>query len=361
MKDDPELTYDADFTQLHKSHREYEKENELRREQSKYYVIKSKYFKDEKQPNFLTWAEREQILHLNKTEPDEWTPERLAQSFPAVEESIIKILKSKWKPYNMKATQKHDQRVKRNWELFKTNQMKNLDPDVKKHLQKFSDRKFDNFQNAYIQTENDQIEFKFPKPKSSEFLHIVSSCKGNNANLKKQSVVDTSNAQIKEHNSLLAGDVIRTPVLKLPKNTLKENITSDQLIGSTKQISSKSENIEMHLSVSLSNEPNQTIKTDAINTSRVEAPKIACSDQFEEKSTDEKIIDLTKVSSSKKISKYASKSSSLMNTSSPYSFSFRHKIEIPKRLQKLGTIYKLHDCFYDDRGAFLYRVPGLRE
>jgi hypothetical protein len=34
-------------------------------------------------------------------------------------------------------------------------------------------------------------------------------------------------------------------------------------------------------------------------------------------------------------------------------------IRIPKKVWKEGYTYKVKDCFYDDRGEFLYRVPGL--
>lgn len=34
-------------------------------------------------------------------------------------------------------------------------------------------------------------------------------------------------------------------------------------------------------------------------------------------------------------------------------------IRIPRKVWKEGYTYKLKDCFYDDRGDFLYRVPGL--
>lgn len=36
------------------------------------------------------------------------------------------------------------------------------------------------------------------------------------------------------------------------------------------------------------------------------------------------------------------------------------KIHIPKELYKEDAIYKVDDCFYDDQGEFLYRVPGLK-
>lgn len=36
-----------------------------------------------------------------------------------------------------------------------------------------------------------------------------------------------------------------------------------------------------------------------------------------------------------------------------------HRIRIPKEEWKEGSLYKVNDCFYNDRGYFLYRVPGL--
>lgn len=36
-------------------------------------------------------------------------------------------------------------------------------------------------------------------------------------------------------------------------------------------------------------------------------------------------------------------------------------IRIPKNVWKEGFIYKVNDCFYDDNGDFLYRVPGLKK
>lgn len=34
-------------------------------------------------------------------------------------------------------------------------------------------------------------------------------------------------------------------------------------------------------------------------------------------------------------------------------------IRIPKQAWKEGHMYKVKDCFYDDQGDFLFRVPGL--
>lgn len=41
-------------------------------------------------PNLLTWSEKEQIRHLATAMPDEWTPQKLAESFP-VTEAVVKV------------------------------------------------------------------------------------------------------------------------------------------------------------------------------------------------------------------------------------------------------------------------------
>lgn len=55
-------------------------------------IVKDKYFK-ENMPNLLTWSEKEQIRHLATTNPDEWTPERIAESFP-VTAQVAKVTSS---------------------------------------------------------------------------------------------------------------------------------------------------------------------------------------------------------------------------------------------------------------------------
>lgn len=56
LEQESEEGVEADFSKLHLSHREHETELNLRREQNKYYVVRKKYFRGEKQPNFLTWV-----------------------------------------------------------------------------------------------------------------------------------------------------------------------------------------------------------------------------------------------------------------------------------------------------------------
>lgn len=369
LEEDPDQGVEADFSRLHLLHREHEQEMKLKREQKKYYVIRHKYFRTEKLPNFLTWAEKEQIRHLYKTQPDEWPSERLAQSFPAVEEIIIKIINAKWTPANMKRIQKHDESVKRNWELFKSKQMPNLDPQIRDHLQKFSNRNFDNIQNAYVQTNNEQTEFQFPKPKSQEFLHMVASCNRKNAKIetKDNSRENTIEADRKQDQLSLPSAENK---LKVPRKKRYEYMTYDGLMEINTDRMSSTNDEEAHLSVSLLedpivNEPDVTTQTEQMQNPSDEPDENTYSDQSE----DDKVIDLTvpdarslkNVQQSSIIKKYATKTVSLEQMIDNKPIPFKHKVFIPKKLHKPGCVYKFDDCFYDDKGEFLYRVPGLMD
>lgn len=359
LEADPEVTYDADFNQLGLSHRQHEEEMEVKKEQLKFHIIKHKYFKDPKMPNFLTWAEKEQIRELHSSEPKEWTPERLAESFPAVEEVIVKVLKSKWTPADMKRVQRHDETVRKNWELFKAKQFKDLDPDVVEHLKKFSNRNFDSTKNAYTQLQDDPFQYKFPQPKNKEFLHIITSCKRNDKS--KQMIGGQEDKKLIEEgneNALAIGQHKEMP-LNMSKKLRKQNVSFDQLVE--KAGIDNTEHEEMHLKVSLPKPERPLIKID--NKPSKTMIKYAPDDDNEnavaENSQETETIDLAAMdsnASSKIIQKYSTKQGITGSNTLP---PIRHKIDIPPKLQKSGSVYKLYDCFYDDRGRFMYRVPGL--
>lgn len=78
---------ESDFMGVGTSYNEHMEEMEARREQQKYFIVGQKYFK-EKLPNFLTWNDKQQIKFLHRTDPEQWTIEKLSQSFPALPEVI---------------------------------------------------------------------------------------------------------------------------------------------------------------------------------------------------------------------------------------------------------------------------------
>lgn len=75
---------ESDFFGAHRSYDDHVVEMEKMLEKDQHYLVKHKYFKQEKQPSFLTWNDVEQIRYLHQKNPEEWTIERLSDSFPAL-------------------------------------------------------------------------------------------------------------------------------------------------------------------------------------------------------------------------------------------------------------------------------------
>lgn len=74
---------ESDFMKLGMAYDEHLKEIETTKENLKYHIVHQKYFK-KNMPNFLTWNDKEQIRFLHRTEPEEWTIEKLSEAFPAL-------------------------------------------------------------------------------------------------------------------------------------------------------------------------------------------------------------------------------------------------------------------------------------
>ncbi|CAG0893959.1 unnamed protein product, partial [Darwinula stevensoni] len=75
--------------------------------------VKKKYFAEEQELNLLTWSAKEQIRYLHHTDPQQWTPEHIAQCFPISPEG--KLLQHNQPLLNEKAIVKHDTDVARRW------------------------------------------------------------------------------------------------------------------------------------------------------------------------------------------------------------------------------------------------------
>ena len=81
--------------------------------------MQRKYFRPPVEDNLLTWDAKEQIRYLNKEYPEEWTVDRLAESFPCSRDGIVRVLKSRYRPQSLKELQKHDRRVRTRWLALK--------------------------------------------------------------------------------------------------------------------------------------------------------------------------------------------------------------------------------------------------
>lgn len=85
------------------------------REKLKLKILKRKYFKDPQETNLLTWETKQQICFLNREFPEDWTVDRLVQSFPVSRNGIIKLLKSSYVIKTPEKILEHDLKVKQRW------------------------------------------------------------------------------------------------------------------------------------------------------------------------------------------------------------------------------------------------------
>lgn len=304
---------ESDFHNIHEMHKVYEKETDEYREKMKHWIVKNKYFK-KKQLNFLTWAEKEQIRYLFEQDPEEWGFEKLAESFPADVETISKIIKSKWYPQDNSRISKHDFAVKTNWNLYKTNKIEDLDLQLREHLKKFAHRSF-------AENVQPKIEPKLimPEPPGNEFSSIITSCK------KYTPKELEAGDEIKQIEDSTSNEVF------VPKKFKdKRPVTFKQLKGET-TIDGQDENLIVLNSLNNPGGTGVVIKSD-LN------------------------VEMVKV---KKFDSVAVARSTESNLKPPMSSEVKEFIKIPKNLKKNGATYQLEDCFYDDDGEFLYRVPGM--
>ncbi|XP_064292515.1 uncharacterized protein LOC128675747 isoform X2 [Plodia interpunctella] len=283
-------------------------------------IIKEKYFK-ENMPNLLTWSEKEQIRHLANTQPDEWTPERIAESFPVTVPVVKKLLKYPWKPATEQRIARHDTSVMRNWKELKEGTF-TIPEDLRQHFLKFSNRVIPPLNKKSIKIEVKQNE------DLGEFESIVRRCaaqekytQNNNSDEIKQIGNEDSNENHKTDKAFLKKDFKR--------------VTLDELTERIKKRIEKGNNVDMPDKIIL-----DTVKTNVPNSYAANFNK--------------EIDFSTEDSFHNKVSEYKEKKenpSAIMD--------YPERIRIPKKAYKKGATYKVNDCFYDHDGKFLYRVLGM--
>lgn len=320
--DDDLSKNEGDFSSTSETYQQYRQETRTEAENLRRSMVRKKYF-NEKQLSFLTWAEMEQIRLLNGKDPEEWNEQRLAESFPSDVPTIRKILKANWQPSDGKRVVKHDEMVRLNWKSFVNGEIKDIDPRFSDHLRKFSAR------NLNQKVDYDSfLKKEMPKPESNEFSGIITSCK----KYKEEPKQITSDHSVQYASKLLANE------------STKEKFSS-QSIDSHKLYTFKPSNSNKDTSLSSSNEA-ETIFNNPSGTGLKKQI-----DSNREKSTVNTLAISKYETNEVQLDEHEMKQLSVS--------SIRHHIEIPDKLFKEGATYRLRDCYYDDDGEFLYRVPGM--
>ncbi|XP_052868566.1 uncharacterized protein LOC128274409 [Anopheles cruzii] len=316
---------ESNFYDVHRSHKQYEAEQAQYRDRLQTWIVGNKYFKS-KQLNFLSWSEKEQIRYLYGHDADEWTIDRLTESFPADRYTIAKIVKTKWQPKDEKRIERHDAVVKENWQMFCSGRIKHIDPGFAQHLKKFAQRNI--FDGVPPRTPVKRVHELRPLPEG-QFSAIITSCKTYQTrtaedNESQQMLLDGSgqpdenveqielSSHAPKHDSFLMGDIQNTKLVTLSEMKRRSGL------------------------------PTATNDGDGIDFQAPLALKPGFVDKLEK-----------------------DRNESVMLTDSSYEARSAKKedikefIQIPKKLYKKGATYQLDDCFYDDDGEFLYRVPGM--
>lgn len=305
---------EPDFMNLHMAHKQHEQQIKKMKDKNYQLMIGRKYFRS-KCPNFLTFSEKEQIRDLHARDPQEWTIDKLSASFPADPLTISLILRAKWQPKDLKRIEKHDQSVIKNWTEFKEGKLE-IEPVLAEHLKKFALRDFDALTEPKL---NRKLGVEVPKPKKTEFLSIITSCKKT-----------LNDDKLIENNSLKD--------LPIANNERPHADADTFLVDDKKDFSDRN----ITLQDFLKKNPHISFK-DMSNTGEV--IKYDENPEF-------KVSKMTKEDNN--LAKYNKDANHAIE-----SLEIQEKIKIPKKLYKKGKIYKVDDCFYADDGDFLYRVPGF--
>ncbi|KAB0800764.1 hypothetical protein PPYR_06503 [Photinus pyralis] len=316
---------ETDFTNVGSSYEDHLQDSNKEREILSKNIVKQKYFK-EAATNFLTWNDKEQIRYLHSTDPEEWSIEKLSEGFPALPHVIAKLVKPQsWEKKSAQKIQNHDKSVTKNWEMFKANKITNLSTELRQHLQKFTNRTL-NLKPAYLEHTKKTTP---PKIKmGSEFSDIIVSYQRTKHNAETPKQTDFSKGS---SNNQQLQDTYMLSTTK--QNKRDKHITLQQL---------QEDIVKKSFGGTVSPEEEDLLR----ETKKDNMEK--CDVQIIEKDPLEisKVHTATSVVAKKKATK-------------DYLLEYPEKIFIPKGIGKPGCTYRLNDCYYDDDGLFLYRVPGM--
>lgn len=346
--EDPEGFGDieSDFMEVHKNHKQHEREMQDHRERIRHFTVGNKYFRT-KQPNFLTYAEKEQIKLLHSRDPQEWDPEKLSESFPATPEVIAQIIKGKWIAARSQRVQRHDESVIENWKMFREGKFTELDPALEQHLRKFANRQPEDLRSLHTVT---LPKPELPKPNRTEFLSIITEStkfrRLAQPRLSASSEVGDSTGQQEPDE-----DKTNSSRIPSPNSNPLPLATNQRMDDETYLVDQVQNKTPMRFRDLVRRNPE--VQQDSKETALHQIANPQGTGVLASNSKDN-ARDLSEVN------KFAVNEVEL-NARDMISLSsgIRERIHIPKRLWKRGSIYKVSDCYYDSDGEFLYRVPGM--
>ncbi|KAK0167969.1 hypothetical protein PV327_001815 [Microctonus hyperodae] len=337
---------ESDFSSAGKSYNQHLREEKYAKELLKMRIVKRKYF-NSNDPAFITWTEKQQIQSLHNADNVEWSPERLSESFPALPETINKILKAKWSPKSVEAVIRHDQSVIENWKKFKTGNLA-VNPILENHLKKFENRKID-IENLRLNAEKFVKQPPvFPTPKSNLYRSIIE----NGIEKPKEKRVKIADKTSKTNKSV--EDLIMKDKCKNKKIVTFDAFLEDKI---DKIVDKTNLSLENQVLVNEYKDRKNIAAIEKNNSELLEQKKDKLSNAMttNELTTEIKVprIDVNTSSIDTGILEWKKKT---FSTSDDYP----NFIKVPRAKAKSGVTFKVEDRYYDTDGEFLYRVPGIK-
>jgi len=141
-------------------------------------LIQKKLFPKPRMPNLLTTVEKQTIRYLHEKDPNEWTVDRLTESFPLTRDGVKGVLKIKGAK-NLESLRRQDKQAAENWKLLIKGQLQ-IDPTLKQHLKSFDRKPVDLSiadQQIVMKRIQDAVSDKKPKllAPPGEFTNIINS------------------------------------------------------------------------------------------------------------------------------------------------------------------------------------------
>ncbi|XP_012284277.1 uncharacterized protein LOC105701786 [Orussus abietinus] len=413
--------FESDFARLGDMHKMHEREEKMAKDKVKLRIVARKYFKDVP-PSFLTFAEKQQIRNLYESDPSAWTPEILSDHYPATPSIIRNVLKAKWDVRSVDKVITYDKEVMKNWEKFRAGSLA-LDPKLVEHLNKFKNRKIILTDREEIAKMLVKPPFQFPVPKSKLFSSLTEHCQTKEEDSKNISssenknpmLISSSKEEVSKEKDLQhfrenmpssnlidnyeAAEINNLKSLKRLQDDNSSKLNDGKSLSVTPKIyfndeqsitktSKKTKSKQPRWNNDLCTideffknsvekmEKNPSVEDQVlIETYKkdVESYNIAANNnkgssdvEVENKvgtAVDVKRPDQADVQTSnideidKGLDTYIKDRRLLVDKKDD---NYPTVIKIPRSKYKEGMTYRVKDCYYDDDGEFLYRVPGLK-
>ncbi|XP_068085096.1 neugrin-like [Anabrus simplex] len=318
---------ESDFMTVNREYTSHEREMQKENDKRQLKMVGRKYFKEPREPNLLTWEEQEHIRYLHQTDPDEWSVEKLAVSFPATESVIQKVLKSHWKAASPERIKKYNETVLNNWKLFKQGSL-SMSDELKRHVSQFASRSTVTSPPPHLWSAQQKMQIS---ASTSEFGDIIESYKALKAGENNTKIPDSR----------------KVPTVSVPPDVdtflLPDDKKNDMLTILNRY---RREGTSANETESTKNEDKATLRcgesVDLVEKEKSSSLKVPVNN-FSIKTLQEVPGNKESVPSTRRETKQ-----------------LPEWIKIPHTCKGKGSLFRVDDCFYDEDGEFLYRVPGMK-